>query len=122
MKTKTTTISTKRIYPTIRKMTWEETREAGLQNAGLILEYRDLLIPLSAGYSDTVIVFLYGDSLMILSLNRQLEYVDLDEVDCIDGQIIGSVFLGGCHVVEAIGNRYLQMNAETLIKRLSEYL
>ena len=122
MKAKKATNSTKRIFPTIRKMTWEETREAGLQNAGLLLEYNDLLIPLSAGYSDTVMVFLYGNSLSILSINRQLEYVDLDEVDCLDGQIIGSVFLGGCHVVEAIGNRYLQMNAETLIKRLSEYL
>jgi hypothetical protein len=82
----------------------------------------DLLIPLSEGHSDTVMVFLYGNSLMILSVNRQLEYVGLDEVDCLDGGIIGSVFLEGSNVVEAIGNRWLQMNAETLVKMLSKYL
>ena len=75
MKTKTTTISTKRIYPTIRKMTWEETRANNLQNPGLIMVYNDLLIPLSAGYSDTVKIFRDGNSLMILTTNRPLEYV-----------------------------------------------
>jgi hypothetical protein len=122
MKTKKATISMKRIFPTIRKMTWEEQREAGLQNPGLIMEYCRLRIPLSAGYSDTVEIYRYGNSLMILSVNRQLEYVGLDEVDCLDGQIIGSVFLEGCHIIECIGNRWLQMKSETLVKRLREYL
>jgi hypothetical protein len=122
MKTKKVTISAKRIFPHIRKLTWEETREAGLWNPGLILEYCDLQIPLSAGYLDSVLVFLYGICLMILSVNRQLEYVGLDEVGCLDGGIIGSVFLEGSYIVEAIGNRWLQMKPETLVKRLSEYL
>ena len=122
MITKKVTISVKRIYPTIRKMTWEETTEAGLQNPGLVMEYCRLRIPLSAGYSDTVEIYRNGNSLMILSVNRQLEYVGLDEVDCLDGQIIGSVFLEGCHVVEAIGNRWLLMKAETLVGKLLEYL
>ena len=122
MKTKKVTNSVKRVSPTIRKMTWEETRANNLQNHGLIMVYNDLLIPLSAGYSDTVMIFLHGNSLLILSVNRQLEYVSLDEFDGLDNQIIGSVFLEGCHVVEAIGNRWLQMKAETLVKRLLEYL
>lgn len=122
MKTKKVTILMKRIFPTIRKMTWEETREAGLQNAGLVLEYGDLLIPLSAGYSDTVEIYRNGNSLMILTINMQLEYVALDEVDCLDGGIIGSVFLEVSNVVESISNRWLQMNADTLVKGLSEYL
>jgi hypothetical protein len=93
MKAKKVTISTKRIFPHKRKMTWEEQREAGLQNPGLMMEYCRLRIPLSAGYSDTVEIYRNGNSLMILTVNRQLEYVGLDEVDCLDGQIIGSVFL-----------------------------
>jgi hypothetical protein len=112
----------KRIFPTIRKMTWEETREAGLQNAGLILEYCSLKIPLSAGYSDTVEIYRNGNSLMILTTNRQLGYVGLDEVDCLDGETIGSVFLEGYHIAESIGSRWYQMKADTLVKRLSEYL
>jgi hypothetical protein len=112
----------KRIYPRIRKMTWEETRSHKLQNPGLIMEYCNLLIPLSAGYSDAVEIYRNGNSLMILTVNSDIEYVSLDEVDCLDGQIIGSVFLEGCHIAEAIGNRWLQMKPETLVKRLSEYL
>jgi hypothetical protein len=60
--------------------------------------------------------------LMILTVNTDIEYVSLDEVDCLDGQIIGSVFLEGCNIAESIGNRWLQMKPETLVKRLREYL
>jgi hypothetical protein len=60
--------------------------------------------------------------LMILTLNTDIEYVSLDEVDCLDGQIIGSVFLEGCHIAESIGNRWLLMKSETLMMRLSEYV
>ena len=112
----------KRIYPRIRKMNWDETRSRKLYNPGLIMEYCNLLIPLSAGYSDTVEIYRNGNSLMILTLNTDIEYVSLDEVDCLDGGIIGSVFLEGCHIAESIGNRWLQMKSETLMKRLSEYL
>jgi hypothetical protein len=122
MKTKKVTISVKRIFPTIRKMTWEEQREAGLFNPGLMMEYCDLLIPLSAGYSDTVEIYRNGNSLMILTVNTDIEYVSLDEVDCLDGETIRSVFLESSHIVEGIGNRWLQMKPETSIKRLSEYL
>ena len=89
---------------------------------GLILEYCSLKIPLSAGYSDSVEIYREGNSLMILTVNTDIEYVSLDEVDCLDGQVIGSVFLEGCHIVESIGNRWLQKKPETLVKRLSEYL
>ena len=112
----------KRIFPRIRKMNWEETRSHKLQNPGLIMEYCNLMIPLSAGYSDTVEIYRNGNSLMILTINTDIEYVSLDEVDYLDGQIIGSVFLEGCQIVESIGNRWLQMKSETLMKRLSEYL
>jgi hypothetical protein len=44
MKTKKTAITTRRIFPSIRKMTWKETRDAGLWNPGLILEYCNLLM------------------------------------------------------------------------------
>ena len=58
------------------------------------------MIPLSAGYSDTVMVYRNGNSLMILITNRQLDYVGLDEVDCMDGDIIGSVFFDEYQTVE----------------------
>ena len=112
----------KRIFPRIRKMNWEETRNHKLYNPGLIMEYCHLLIPLSAGYSDTVEIYRNGNSLMILTVNTDIEYVSLDEVDCLDGQIIGSVFLEGCHIAESIGNRWLLMKSETLMMRLSEYV
>jgi hypothetical protein len=122
MKAKKSTISTKRIFPHIRKMTWEEQREAGLQNPGLIMEYCRLKIPLSAGYSDTVEIYRNGNSLMILTTNRHLEYVGLEEVDILDGNTIGGVFFLGYQITDTLGCRWRQMKADTLIKRLSEYL
>jgi hypothetical protein len=112
----------KRIFPTIRKMTPEETNGHTLQNPGLILEYCNLMIPLSAGYSDSIQIYRNSNSLLILITNRQLGYIGLDEVDCLDGDIIGTVFLDEYQIKECIGSRWLQMKPETLIKRLSEYL
>lgn len=112
----------KRIFPTIRKMTWEETSAHNLQNPGLVLEYCNLMIPLSAGYSDAIMIYRKNNSLLILITNRQLGYVGLDELDCLDGDIIGNVFLEEQKIKETIGTRWQQMKPETLIKRLSVYL
>jgi len=112
----------KRIFPTIREMTWEETTSRNLQNPGLILEYCNLMIPLSVGHSDSIMIYRKSNSLLILIASRKLGYIGLDEVDCLDGNIIGSVFLQGHQVLEAIGPRWLQMKPETLIKRLITYL
>lgn len=51
------------------------------------------MIPLSAGYSDRIMIYRKENSLLILITNEQLGYMGLDEVDCPDGDIIGSVFL-----------------------------
>jgi hypothetical protein len=112
----------KRIYPNIRKMTWSETNSHNLQNPGFVLEYCNLMIPLTAGYSDCITIFLKNTSLLILITNRQLGYMGLDELDCLDGDIIGTVFLHEHQIKETIGTRWLQMKPETLIKRLSAYL
>jgi len=111
----------KRIFPTIRKMTWEETANHNLQNPSFILEYCNLMIPLSAGYSDSVQIYRKRNSLMILITNRQLGYVGLDEVDCLDGDIIGTVFLEELHL-KTISKNWHLMKPETLIRRLSNHL
>jgi len=103
-------------------MTWEETCNHNLQNPGLVLEYCNLMIPLSAGFSDCIMIFRESNSLLILIVNRQLGYVGLDELDFLDGDIIGTVFLEEHKIKETIGNRWQQMRPETLIKRLSVYL
>lgn len=112
----------KRIFPSIRKMTTEETRQHNLHNPGLIFEYINLMIPLSAGYSDTIQIYRYKNSLLILITNRNLGYVGLDEIDCLDGDIIGSVFLQDYQLKESVGKQWFQMKPETLIKRLLHYL
>jgi hypothetical protein len=103
-------------------MTPEETIGHNLQNPGLVLEYCHLMIPLSAGYTDTIHIYRNGNSLMILITNNQLGYIGLDEIDLLDGDIIGTVFLEEHQVKECIGRRWLQMKQETLIRRLAPYL
>lgn len=112
----------KRIFPPIRKMTPEETNNHNLQNLGLVMEYCDLMIPLSAGYSDTIQIYRNGNSLLILITNRQLGYVGLDEVDCLDGDIIGTIFLEEYQLKESVSKNWHLMKSETLIKQLSNYL
>lgn len=112
----------KRIFPTIRKMTWDETNNHNLQNPGLVMEYCNLMIPLSAGYSDTIQIYRNGNSLLVLITNRQLGYVGLDEVDCLDGDIIGTVFMESYQLKESVGKNWHLMKPETLIRRLSDYL
>lgn len=112
----------KRIFPVIRKMTPDETTSHNLQNPGLMLEYCNLMIPLSAGYSDTIIIYRNANSLLILIVNYQLGYVGLDEIDCLDGGVIGSAFMNEFQIKESISKHWLQMRPETLIRRLSEYL
>jgi hypothetical protein len=103
-------------------MTWDETSNHNLQNPGLILEYCNLMIPLSAGYSDNVMIYRKSNSLLILITNTQLGYVGLDEVDCLDGDIIGTVFMEEHQLKENVSTRWLQMKPEALIRRLSGYL
>lgn len=112
----------KRIFPNIRKMTWNESNGRNLQNPGLVIEYCNLMIPLTAGYSDCITIFRKSNSLLILITNRQLGYMGLDELDCLDGDITGTVFLHEHQIKENIGARWLQMKPETLVKRLSSYL
>lgn len=112
----------KRIFPPIRKMTFDETQQHNLHNPGLILEYCNLIIPLSAGYSDTILIYRESNSLLILITNDSLGYVSLDEIDCLDGDIIGTVFMEEYQLNESIGNRWHLMKPETLARRLSEYL
>lgn len=112
----------KRIFPAIRKMTADETNNHNLQNPGLILEYCNLMVPLTAGHTDIIMIYRKGNSLLVLITNRQLGYVCLDEVDCLDGDIIGTVFLHEHQIKETIGHRWLQMKPETLINRLIAYL
>jgi hypothetical protein len=103
-------------------MTPEETGSHNLQKPGLILEYINLMIPLSAGYSDTIQIYRNGNSLLILITNNQIGYVGLDEVDCLDGDIIGTIFMQEYQLKESVSKNWHLMKAETLIKRLSGYL
>jgi hypothetical protein len=106
----------------MRKMTFEESSCHNLQNPGLILEYINLMIPLSAGYSDTIQIYRNGNSLLILITNMQLGYVGLDEVDCLDGDIIGTVFMQENQLKDSVSKNWHLMKPETLIKRLTAYL
>ncbi len=112
----------KRIFPAIRKMTPDETTSHNLQNPGLMIEYCNLMIPLSAGYSDAIMIYRNGNSLLILITNIQIGYIGLDDVDCLDGDIIGSVFLEEYQIKDCIGRRWLQMKPETLLRKLPDYL
>ena len=109
------------IYPDIRAMTFEEQREAGLFNKGLILEQGERAYHLSAGTTDSLYVFEAGTLIYVLTVNLFLDYVSLDcyigsEVDPVD-----SIFLQGHHtIIECLGSSWHLMSLQDLARRLQQ--
>lgn len=112
----------KRISPRIRYMTPEETSSHDFCNPGLMMEYENLMIPLNAGYSDSIYIFRERNNIYVLIFSRRIGYAGLDMLDCQDGDIVGSVFMEDYQLRESIGKQWFHMKPETLIKKLQQYL
>ncbi len=103
-------------------MTWEETTNLNLFNPGLMMELDTLTLPLNAGTTDKIHTFREGNHLYVLVVNYRHGYIGLDQIDTLDGGMIGNIFLQNCELQELIGYRWQLMNPETLIKWFQDYL
>jgi hypothetical protein len=111
------------IRPTIRRMTFEETNQAGLHSRGLILEYQGKSYRLNAGTSDTVHTFQKSIVLYVLTSNRSLGYVGFDAYMPGEQDPINTIFF---HTEQdmagALGARWKQLSPRTMAVRLANYL
>jgi len=102
-------------------MTLEETNCFDFCNPGLMMEYENLLIPRNAGYTDSIYIYQEKRSIYILTYSTRIGYAGLDEIDSMDGDYIGAVFMEDYQLQEVISKQWHNMKPETLIRRLSGY-
>lgn len=109
------------IYPTLRNMTFEEQREAGLFNKGLILEHGRWSYRLSAWTTDSLHIFEAGTLIYVLTINLYLDYVTLNcyigsEMDPVD-----SIVLQGHYAInDGLGSGWHLWSLHELLRRLKQ--
>lgn len=109
------------IYPTLRNMTFEEQREAGQFNKGLILEHGRWAYRLTAWTTDSLHIFEAGALIYVLTINVHMDYVALDcfigsEIDPVD-----SIVLQGHYTInEALGGGWHLMSLYQLVMSLKQ--
>jgi hypothetical protein len=109
------------IYPIIRTMTFEEQREAGLYNKGLILKQGERIYRLTAGTMDSLYVFEAGALIYVLTINLYLDYVALDCFIGSERDPIDSIFLQGHHaIIDSLGNKWHLLSLNDLANRLRQ--
>ncbi|PLX83670.1 MAG: hypothetical protein C0617_11085 [Desulfuromonas sp.] len=93
------------IHPTIRTMTWNEAREFGLLNRGLLMDYDCISYRLSAGTTDDIHTFKSGATLFVLTVNTRLDYIGFDAYIGKEEDPIDSIFLQDSHAIEEVLGR-----------------
>ena len=107
------------IHPTIRTMTWEEAKQFGLVNRGLMLNHETISYRLSAGSTDKIHVFRSGPTILVLTVNLHFDYLALDAYLGSEQEPIDSIFLQGEDAIrECIGSNWQSLTLATLATRL----
>ena len=110
------------ITPTIRAMTFEETRAARLVNAGRVIEYEGITIPLKAGNSDRIYVYEESTLLYILNINRSLEYIGMEIFDSASGEQYDSLFIpNSVELYDYLGSLWEELPPETIIRKFRQF-
>lgn len=108
--------------------TYEEQRQAGRYNPGLVLIYTDTnrrkqRVPLSAGYEDYIYVYREGEEIFALSLNHRLGYVGLEVFSGDPAEHVGEIFLqNDWEIEDVLGRKGLDLSPPTIVRRLAQYL
>ena len=109
----------KQIFPTIRIMTPEETRTVALINAGSVIDYDGISIPISSGRSDHVYVFVESTAIYVLSINYRHEYIGYEVFDATSGEEYENIFLQyEWELDEYLGSRWKDLLPSTIVCKL----
>ncbi len=107
----------KKITPTIRQMSPEETRANNLVNAGRVLEYEGTVIPLSAGRGDRIYVYTESTVIYVLNINHSFEYIGFAVYDVVSGEEYDSLFVcNSWELYEYLGILWDELPPETIVK------
>ena len=110
------------IYPEIRNMTWEESREYGYYNPGQVMDCNCVSYRLSAGSSDDIHVFKSGATIYALAINSSLDYLGLDAYMPSEEDPIDNIYLQGEWAIqECLGDRWRSLSPVTIASRLMHH-
>ena len=113
----------KQIKPTIRLMTPEEMRPTQLINAGAVIDFQGIIIPIAAGRSDQVHVFKEDAMLYVLSVNYRFEYAGIEIFDATTGEEFESIFVDNeWNLKEYFGSNWRHADPMMIAKKFREFL
>lgn len=95
--------------------TWDEQRESGRYTPAKVIVWKGYRLPIGAGSSDDVDLFIEGDRLYVLARNNRLEYAGLEAFK--DGELDGEIFIDS----EVEGEYLNGLTAIYAAKRLAYY-
>lgn len=112
-----------KIKPTIRIMTPEDMRPPKLINAGSVIDFLGVIIPIAAGRSDQVHVFKEEATLYVLSINYRFEYAGIEVFDAATGEEQESIFVDNeWNLKEYFGAKWRDAEPMTIVKKFMEYV
>ena len=109
------------ITPTIKLFTSKD--DTGIHINSLILEHNGNNYHLHGGTRDTIYVFTESIGIYVLTVNKALGYMGLNSYMSPEPDPINSLFMHNHQETgEYLGNKWEQMKAETIVKKLIQYL
>jgi len=112
-----------KINPSIRLMTPEEMRPPKLINAGSVIDFQGVIIPIAAGRSDQIHVFKEDAMLYILSINYRFEYAGIEVFDAATGEEYESIFVDNeWNLREYFGATWRDAAPMNIVKKFMEYM
>lgn len=89
----------------------------------LTLEHKGNYYSLHGGTRDTIYVFTESIGIYVLTVNKGLGYMGLNSYMAPESDPLNSLFLHNHQEInEHLGNKWEQMKAETIVKKLIQYL
>lgn len=111
------------IFPVIRSMTFEEKSEASSSNQVLMMDHDCISYRLTSSTTDNLHVFKSGVTLVVLTVNSNLDYVCMDAYIGSEPDPIDSIFVQGeAAIQEFVGVSWRNLSLEALISRLTYFL
>jgi hypothetical protein len=112
-----------KISPPIKLMTPEEMRPTQLINAGAVIDFQGVIIPIAAGRSDQVHVFKEDALLFVLSVNYRFEYAGLEVFDAATGEEHESIFVDSeWNLREYFGANWRDAAPMNIVKKFMEHM
>lgn len=111
------------ISPTIKLFTYRGSYESGLQIMSFMFSHNCNNYHLQGRTADTIYIFTESIGIYVLTVNKGLGYMGLNSYMAPESDPLNSLFLHNHQEIsEHLGSKWESMKAETIVKKLIQYL